>query len=116
MANTKSILVTGGLGLIGHNVVQRLCAQGHDVVVTDTRTSYGIIPQTELAYLMRERIKLIPATVEVYRHDIANTVGISSIMRDHRIDTVVHMASFPRQKVVNHNPQLGSRTMRVKDC
>jgi len=111
MANTKSILVTGGLGLIGHNVVQRLCAQGHDVVVTDTRTSYGIIPQRELAYLMHERIKLIPAAVEIYQEDIADEVGISSIIGNHRIDTVVHMASFPRQKVVNHNAQLGSRTM-----
>lgn len=31
------ILVTGGLGLIGHNVVQKLERDGHDVVITDTR-------------------------------------------------------------------------------
>lgn len=111
MANTKSILVTGGLGLIGHNVVQKLCQQGHDVVVTDTRTGYGIIPPSELAYLMHERIEMIPAAVKIYQEDIADEVGINSIMRSHNIDTLVHLASFPRQKVVNINPMSGSRTM-----
>ena len=30
------ILVTGGLGLIGHNVVYRLMRQGHAVTIVDT--------------------------------------------------------------------------------
>jgi nucleoside-diphosphate-sugar epimerase len=59
MGQQMKILVTGGLGLIGHNVVQRLESQGHDVVVTDTRTDYGIIPHTEIDYLMSERLKKI---------------------------------------------------------
>ena len=41
----SNILVTGGLGLIGHNVVANLQQQGHNVAITDTRTTYGIIPQ-----------------------------------------------------------------------
>jgi nucleoside-diphosphate-sugar epimerase len=53
------ILVTGGLGLIGHNVVKKLEQQGHEVVVIDTRTTYGIIPQTEINYLISERLKTI---------------------------------------------------------
>ena len=43
----SKILVTGGLGLIGHNVVAQLEARDHDVVITDTRTNYGIIDQDE---------------------------------------------------------------------
>ena len=50
------ILVTGGLGLIGHNVVARLESLGHEVVVADTRTTYGIVPQDELEYLINERL------------------------------------------------------------
>ena len=40
------ILVTGGLGLIGHNVVKRLQDQSHTVSIIDNRTTYGIITQS----------------------------------------------------------------------
>ena len=49
------ILVTGGLGFIGHGVVARLEAQGHEVVVVDCQTDYGIIDQSELNSLVDER-------------------------------------------------------------
>lgn len=104
-----NILVTGGLGLIGHNVVQRLESQGHDVVVADLFTNYGIIPQDELDYLIAERQKKI-TTKQIYWGDIASE-AIGNLIERHEINTVVHLASFPRQKVVNVNPQLGSRTM-----
>ena len=103
------ILVTGGLGLIGHNVVARLEQQGHDVVIFDTRTTYGIIPQDELDYLMEERLKKIK-TYFIFRTDISGD-NACRIIQSHRPDVVMHLASFPRQKVVNNNPQLGSKTM-----
>jgi nucleoside-diphosphate-sugar epimerase len=49
------ILVTGGLGFIGHRVVQLLEAQGHKIVITDTQTDYGIVPRDELESLILER-------------------------------------------------------------
>jgi len=104
------ILVTGGLGFIGHNVVARLEAQGHICVITDTQTTYGIVPQAELDYLMAERRKKI-TTDRIYRIDIADQDGIAWLIGKHRPDTIIHLASFPRQKVVNANPQLGSQTM-----
>ena len=108
----RKILVTGGLGLIGHNIVRRLLDQGHEVVVTDIRTNYGLVPQDELDYLMGERLKKIPEIESrMHRVDIADRDGIDWIMREYRPDTVIHLASFPRQKVVNVNPQLGSRAM-----
>ena len=55
MGSKMKILVTGGLGLIGHNVVHRLEKLGHDVVILDNKTTYGIIPQSELDYLIAER-------------------------------------------------------------
>ena len=112
MAKTTKILVTGGLGLIGHNVVRCLLDQGQDVVVTDTRTSYGMIPQDELDYLMQERQAKIPEIASLnHRVDISDQVGIEWIMRHYRPKLVLHLASFPRQKVVNANPMLGSRAM-----
>ena len=104
------ILVTGGLGLIGHNVVQRLEAQGHEVVVTDTRTNYGIIPQSEIDYLMSERLKKISGN-NIYHIDITDADNFDWLVNKHKPEVIVHMASFPRQKVVNANPAWGSRVM-----
>jgi nucleoside-diphosphate-sugar epimerase len=106
----RTILVTGGLGLIGHNVVARLERLGHTVVITDTQTNYGIVPQDELDYLMAERRKKI-TTDRIFRIDIADPAGIDWLIEKHQPDTIIHMASFPRQKVVNANPQSGSRAM-----
>ena len=104
------ILATGGLGFIGHNVVALLERQGHTCVITDTRTTYGIVPQAELDYLIEQRRRKI-RTNRIYTIDIADQPGITWLMQEHRPDVVIHLASFPRQKVVNSNPQLGSRAM-----
>ena len=104
------ILVTGGLGLIGHNIVQRLEAQGHEVAITDIRTNYGLVPQEELDYLLAERRKKIQ-TDRIHAVDIADKDGIDWLVNHYKPDTILHLASFPRQKVVNVNPQVGSRTM-----
>jgi len=104
------ILVTGGLGLIGHHVVSRLESLGHDVVITDTRTTYGIIPQDEIDYLMSERIKKIKSE-QIYNIDISTADSIDWLIQKHQPAIIIHMASFPRQKVVNANPAMGARTM-----
>jgi nucleoside-diphosphate-sugar epimerase len=111
MATTRKILVTGGLGLIGHNVVRCLHDQGHEVVVTDICTNYGIVSQSEIDYLVAERRRRLDPATRIYDVDIADQVGMDHLMRSHRPDIVIHMASFPRQKVVNVDPMRGSRTM-----
>jgi nucleoside-diphosphate-sugar epimerase len=104
------ILVTGGLGFIGHNVVALLESQGHNCVITDTQTTYGIVPKDELKYLIAERRKKIK-TDRIYSIDIADRNGIAWLISKHQPDTVIHLASFPRQKVVNANPAHGAQVM-----
>jgi UDP-glucose 4-epimerase len=101
------ILVTGGLGFIGHNIVRILENFNHDVRIIDNLTDYGIIPRQELDYLMNERTnKIISRDIVVA--DISNPLD-DMLFED--IDVVIHLASFPRQKVVNKNPSAGSRVM-----
>jgi nucleoside-diphosphate-sugar epimerase len=102
------IVVTGGLGLIGHNVVSRLEKLGHSITIIDTLTNYGIIPQDEIEYLISERRKKINTVP--YKIDIASN-KLDDLFADVKPDLIIHMASFPRQKVVNANPQLGAQTM-----
>ena len=106
------ILVTGGLGLIGHNVVKQLQEQSHAVSVIDNRTTYGMIPQSELDYLIGERLKKIKLSPShLYTRDICNRESIDDIFEIEQPNVVIHMASFPRQKVVNADPAWGSRVM-----
>lgn len=104
------ILVTGGLGFIGHNVVSRLEALGHEILITDTQTTYGIVPISEIDYLMAQRRQKIN-TSRVYKIDISDRSGIEWLLNHQRPDLVIHLASFPRQKVVNANAPMGSRVM-----
>lgn len=108
---SMKFLVTGGLGLIGHNVVQRLQQRGDEVIIVDTKTTYGIIPQSEIDYLVSERMKKIAPDTVIYPYDITNAKDIDFVIAEHKPDVVIHMASFPRQKVVNANPAWGARVM-----
>jgi nucleoside-diphosphate-sugar epimerase len=112
MGGQMKILITGGLGLIGHNVVLRLQEQGHTASVIDNRTTYGMIPQAELDYLMAERLKKIKMSPSrLYNRDICDRESIDDIFEIEQPDVVIHMASFPRQKIVNADPAWGARVM-----
>jgi UDP-glucose 4-epimerase len=112
MGSKMKILVTGGLGLIGHNVVKRLQDQSHTVSIVDNRTTYGMIPQSELDYLMSERFKKINRSPShLYTRNICDRESIGDIFEIEQPDVVIHMASFPRQKVVNANPAWGASVM-----
>ncbi len=102
-------LVTGGAGFIGHNVVRILESQGHECIVIDTCTDYGFIPKAELDYLIDNRLKRIDARIR--KIDIREGQFVDTIFKTYEPDIVIHMASFPRQKVVEQNPLLASDVM-----
>ncbi len=101
--------ITGSAGFIGHNVVRILEQQGVECFGIDNRTNYGFVPQDELDYLLRERFKRIRSVPLVA--DIRNTDDIRSRIGIFNCDTVIHLASFPRQKVVGQNPVVASEVM-----
>jgi nucleoside-diphosphate-sugar epimerase len=101
--------ITGGAGFIGHNVVRFLEQQGVECFGVDNRTTYGFVPQDELNYLIGERLKRIRSTPLV--GDIRNTDDIRSRIGIFGCDTIIHLASFPRQKVVGQNPVVASEVM-----
>ena len=104
-------LVTGGAGFIGHNVVRLLEDQGHECFILDNVTDYGFIPTDELTYLYNERRKRVRAVV--HHIDLLNRESTRNFFLNFSFgaDAIIHLASFPRQKVVSQNPVLGAEVM-----
>jgi nucleoside-diphosphate-sugar epimerase len=91
-------------------VVQRLNRLDHLVSIVDNETNYGIIPQAEIDYLMEERGMKIGCQ-HLYKASIESADTIDYVIRVQQPEVIVHMASFPRQKVVNANPAHGADVM-----
>ena len=104
------ILVTGGCGFIGHSIVAQLQSVGHQVRIIDNLTRYGMIPEDEHTYLMHERKKRFDSSTII--HDISiEGMYINSVFETFLPDIVIHLASMPRQRLVNRNPVGGARVM-----
>jgi nucleoside-diphosphate-sugar epimerase len=104
-------IVTGGAGFIGHNVVRQLEALGHECFVLDSNTNYGFVHKAELEYLTQERKSRMKAGIHYI--DLREHKQVANFFMSFATgcDAVIHLASFPRQKVVNANPAWGSRVM-----
>lgn len=102
-------LITGGAGFIGHNVVKFLEEQGHDCFIIDNYTDYGFISKAEMSYLLTERRKKFRSSVHCI--DITDAKSVDNMFMTFHPDRVIHLASFPRQKVVSANPAWGSEVM-----
>jgi nucleoside-diphosphate-sugar epimerase len=104
-------LITGGAGFIGHNVVRQLEELGHECFVLDNVTNYGFIPTDELDYLnnaRENRMRSIIHHVDLREHERVRNFFLTFSFQ---ADAVVHLASFPRQKVVSADPVWGSEVM-----
>jgi len=90
----RPVFVTGGTGLVGSWLVQRLVEAGADVVclVRDW------VPQSEMV-----RSKLIDK-VKVVRGDIRDREMLERTLGEYEIDTVIHLAAQTIVTIANRNP------------
>lgn len=103
-------IVTGGAGFIGHNVVAQLESQGHECHVIDCMTNYGFVPVAEMEYLIAERKQRFQANI--HDVDIRDYRAVAvNFERAGTVDAVIHLASFPRQKVVSQKPIWAAEVM-----
>ncbi|MDO5579530.1 MAG: UDP-glucose 4-epimerase GalE [Planctomycetia bacterium] len=80
MENKLRVLVTGGAGYIGSHAVKTLHEKGYYVAVLDN--------------LCRGHRKAVPEDVPFFQTDLQETDRIEEILRENKIDVVMHFAAF----------------------
>lgn len=100
------ILVTGAYGFIGSRIVERLLEMGHDVTAMDNKETYGVITTEELKKLYTWRQRNWTKAVARAEGDVTDRNDVLSAFKP-RPDYVIHLASYPRAKIVNNDPWIG---------
>jgi dTDP-L-rhamnose 4-epimerase len=82
------VLVTGGAGFIGSNLVKRLVSEGHHVTVFDNLLEqiHGKNPQSD-SFLYRN----VADTARIVRGNVTSRRALADVLPDH--DVVVHFAA-----------------------
>ena len=94
----KSILVTGGTGLVGAYVVGMLQERGERPVIFDVAVNERLL----------NAVGVDPASVETVRGDILDLPQLVSAVRDHDVGQIIHLAAFLGEEV-QRRPYTGVR-------
>ena len=101
------ILVTGGKGFIGSKIVEMLSNDGHKITVVDNHDTYGIMTKQELHKLYEWRTRnWNPKNVAMIAGDVLDRLVCLKAF-SHRPDIVIHLATYPRAKIVDNDPIVG---------
>ena len=98
------ILITGGQGFIGSKVIEKLSQEDHKIICVDNNDTYNILKDEELQKLIKWRTRnWKKENVLVMKGDVLDReVCLKAFMS--RPDAVIHMATYPRAKIVDENP------------
>jgi len=100
------ILVTGGKGFIGSKIVEML-SNDHKVTVVDNHDTYGIMTKEELNKLYQWRTRnWNTKNITMIQGDILDRLICLKAFRSNP-DIVIHLATYPRAKIVDNDPIVG---------
>ena len=101
------ILVTGGKGFIGSKIVEMLSNDGHKITVVDNLDTYGIMTKKELENLNKWRTRNWNIkNVSMIQGDVLDRLVCLKAFKS-RPDIVIHLATYPRAKIVDNDPIVG---------
>ena len=82
-----NVLLTGGAGYIGSHTAVILIQEGFNVVLLDNISNSHLEVITEMEKITSQKITFV-------KGDVRDTPLISSILKDHKIDAVIHFAGL----------------------
>jgi UDP-glucuronate 4-epimerase len=112
------ILVTGGEGFIGSWIVEKLSQMGHRITTLDNSDTYDVIEREELDRLCQWRQRNWKRVTKIS----GNVLMPLDRVWLQKQDIVIHLASYPRAKIVNDHPEMGvenivvGTTGMLQDC
>ena len=97
-------LITGGLGFIGSKIIEKLSNDGHQVICVDNEDTYDILKKEELERLISWRTRnWLRKNVHEINGDILDRMVCFKAF-SLKPDTVIHLATYPRAKIVDQDP------------
>lgn len=97
-------LITGGLGFIGSKIIEKLSNEGHSVTCVDNKDTYNIISKVDLNKLIAWRTRnWNKKNIIMINGDILDRMICLKAFSTHP-DTVIHLATYPRAKIVDEDP------------
>jgi nucleoside-diphosphate-sugar epimerase len=97
------ILITGGKGFIGSKIVEIL-SQDHSITIVDNHDTYGLLDKQELQKLFEWRqMNWNRENVSFVYGDILDR-GTCLKAFSYHPDIVIHLATYPRAKIVENDP------------
>src|SRR5262249_34176891 len=94
------ILVAGGAGFIGSHLVERLLADGPNVVILDDFNDY-YDPK-----IKRANIAAVSENVRVHHVDLRDAQKVASVFRNEKFDAIFHLAARAGVRPSIQQPQL----------
>src|SRR5437870_7182996 len=94
----KTILVTGGSGLVGANAVRFLLDRGEQPVLFDVALNEKLLAA----------VGVDAKSIPVIRGDVSDMPGLIAAIRDHGVDRIIHLAAFLGEEV-QRRPYSGVR-------